>query len=50
VPIDTFKFLILGHPVMRPDMGFIDLLSLFPVSFPSQPFIAIRFGGLESVA
>jgi hypothetical protein len=43
VPNDTFKFLILGHPTMCPDAGFINLVSLFLVSFPGRPFIAIQF-------
>jgi hypothetical protein len=37
----TFKFSILGYPVMCPDVGFIDLVSLFPISFPRQPFIIV---------
>jgi hypothetical protein len=43
VPNDMFKFPILGHPTMRPDSGFFDLVSLFTVSFPGRPFIAVRF-------
>jgi non-canonical (house-cleaning) NTP pyrophosphatase len=31
-------FLILGHPEMRSDVGFVDLLSSFLVFFPSRPF------------
>jgi hypothetical protein len=38
---DTFMFLILGHPVMCPYVGFIDLVSLFLVSFPSHRSFAI---------
>jgi hypothetical protein len=38
---DTFKFLISGHPAMCLNMGFFDLVSLFPVSFPGRPFIAV---------
>jgi hypothetical protein len=30
---DMFQFLILGHPMMLPYAGFIDLVSLFLVSF-----------------
>jgi hypothetical protein len=39
---DTFMFLILGHPVMCPYAGFIDLVSLFLVSFPDHRSFAIR--------
>jgi hypothetical protein len=38
---NTFKFLILGHPAMRSDAGFIDLVSLLRVSLFGQPFIVI---------
>jgi hypothetical protein len=38
---DMFQFLILGHPMMHRDMGFIDLVSLFLVSLPSRPFFAV---------
>jgi hypothetical protein len=31
---DMFEFPILGHPAMCLDTGFIDLVSLFLVSFP----------------
>jgi hypothetical protein len=40
---DTFKFLILGHPAMRPNVGFIDLVSSFLVSFPGRPFFVVRY-------
>jgi hypothetical protein len=43
VPDDTFKFPISGHPAMRSDVDFIDLVSPFLVSFPGRPFIAIHF-------
>jgi hypothetical protein len=38
---DTFKFSISGHPAMCPNVGFFDLVSLFPVSFPGRPFIVV---------
>jgi hypothetical protein len=40
---DTFEFPILGHPTMHSDRVFIDLVSLFLVSFPGRPFISIQF-------
>jgi hypothetical protein len=39
---DTFEFPITRHPAMRPDVGFIDLVSLFLVSFPRHRSFAIR--------
>jgi hypothetical protein len=33
-----FIFLILGHPMMRPDVGFIEFVSYFLVFSHSQPF------------
>jgi hypothetical protein len=40
---DMFRFLILGHPMMRPDTGFIDLVSLFMIPFLGQSFSIVRF-------
>jgi hypothetical protein len=40
---DMFKFLISGHPAMRPNVGFIDLVSSFLVSFPGRPFFVVRY-------
>jgi hypothetical protein len=34
VNIVMFEFLILGDPVMCPKLGFIEMVCLFPVSFP----------------
>jgi hypothetical protein len=33
VNVATFEFLILGHPVMCPEPGFIKMVCFFPVSF-----------------
>lgn len=35
---DTFEFLILGHPGMRPNVGSIELVSPFLASSPSHRF------------
>jgi hypothetical protein len=37
VNIITFEFPILGHPVMLSEPGFIEMVCLFPISFPSRP-------------
>jgi hypothetical protein len=37
----NFMFLILGHPVMRPDMGFINLVSSFQFSHPANPLSSL---------
>jgi hypothetical protein len=38
---DTFQFLIPGHPMMCLYAGFIDLVSLFLVSFSGRRSFAI---------
>ena len=36
-------YLVPGHPSMRPDMGFVELVSLLRVSFLWQPPSVLRF-------
>ena len=36
-------YLVSGHPAMRPDVGFVELVSLLPVSFLGQPSSILRF-------
>jgi len=34
---------VLGHPAMRPDVGFVELVSLLRVSFLGRPSSVLRF-------
>jgi hypothetical protein len=34
VDVAKFEFLILGHPVMCPEPGFIEMVCFFPISSP----------------
>ena len=36
-------YLVLGHPTMRPDTGFIELVSLLRVSFLGRYSFVLRF-------
>jgi hypothetical protein len=40
VNVVTFKFPITGHPVVRPDLSFIEMVCFFLVFLPDRPFSA----------
>jgi hypothetical protein len=37
VNVVTFEFPIPGHLVMHPELGFVEMVCFFPISFPGQP-------------